>query len=141
MRIVIISELDVYGGATANGTNVQVYNANGSNAQKWYIVQNTYGFSLAPKNCPSSVLDIYNGETTDGTNIHQHQWNGSGAQIFTIDYLSLTPTETLEYNGHRYEFYNNYSTWYQAYRTCEKLGGHLVTITSQAENKKMLETH
>lgn len=131
--------LDVAGGKTENETNIQVYQSNESLAQKWYIIENTYGYGLVPLSCTSSAIDIAGGGTSDGANIHQYQWNQTAAQIFTIDYVSLTPNKTLEYNNHKYEFYNNNTTWYQAYRTCERMGGHLVTVTSDAEREKILE--
>ena len=37
------------------------------------------------------------------------------------------------YNGHLYAIYPVYVNWYDAYKYCDSLGGHLVTITSQAE--------
>ena len=131
--------LDVAGGRTENETNIQVYQSNESAAQKWYIIENTSGYGLVPLCCTSSALDVYGGYTADGTNVQQYQWNQGGAQNFTIDYVSLTPSATLEFNSHKYEYFNNNTTWYQAYRTCEKLGGHLVTITSSDERNKILE--
>lgn len=131
--------LDVAGGRTENETNIQVYQSNESVAQKWYIIANTYGYGLVPLSSTSSALDIYGGNTADGTNAQQYYWNQGGAQNFTIDYVSLEPSETAEYNGHKYEFYYNNTTWYQAYRTCEKIGGHLVTITSDTERDEVLD--
>lgn len=131
--------LDVAGGRTENETNIQVYQSNESAAQKWYIIENTSGYGLVPLSCTSSAVDIAGGGTSDGANIHQYQWNQTAAQIFTIDYVSLMPSATMECDNHKYEFYNNNITWYQAYRTCERMGGHLVTVTSTDERDKILE--
>lgn len=38
------------------------------------------------------------------------------------------------YNGHSYYFFDRQSTWYAAKQLSESYGGHLVTITSAAEN-------
>ncbi len=38
------------------------------------------------------------------------------------------------YNGHHYKLFTQKLTWYKAKVKCEKMGGHLVTITSQGEN-------
>ena len=38
-----------------------------------------------------------------------------------------------EYNGHYYKVFNDGMTWAQAKQRCERLGGHLVTITSNLE--------
>ena len=37
------------------------------------------------------------------------------------------------YNGHLYAIYSVNMNWYDAYKHCDSLGGHLVTITSQNE--------
>lgn len=38
-----------------------------------------------------------------------------------------------EFDGHYYKFFDETSNWDQAKKRCEKLGGHLVTITSKEE--------
>jgi hypothetical protein len=48
-------------------------------------------------------------------------------------------TLLMEYEGHKYYISKNVSTWRQAYLICQKYGGHLVTITSDAENKVIIE--
>ena len=40
---------------------------------------------------------------------------------------------TKQYNGHSYAIFNVGKTWSEAKTYCEKLGGHLVTITDSAE--------
>ena len=42
--------------------------------------------------------------------------------------------EVEEFNGHKYKYYNQSITWDEAQAFCEKLGGHLVIITSAEEN-------
>lgn len=37
------------------------------------------------------------------------------------------------FNGHTYKFFDTKMTWNQAKETCEKMGGHLATFTSQEE--------
>ncbi|MBE6680243.1 MAG: hypothetical protein E7598_06970 [Ruminococcaceae bacterium] len=39
------------------------------------------------------------------------------------------------FNGHTYHLYNNAKTWEEAKLACERLGGHLVTITSKEEQE------
>jgi len=41
----------------------------------------------------------------------------------------------VEFNGHYYQLFDESKTWYEAKDYCENIGGHLVTITSQEENK------
>ena len=131
--------LDVDGGATSNGTNVIVYENNDTNAQRWYIRYNNFGYGLVPKSCTSSAVDLYGGNLADDTNVQQYTWNASYAQTFSMDYTSISPSATKCFNGNRYEYYDHTMTWNQAYRVCEKKGGHLVTITSQEENDFVLD--
>ena len=43
------------------------------------------------------------------------------------------PADAVAFNGHWYKFYNVGCKWTEANAACTSLGGHLVTITSQAE--------
>lgn len=43
--------------------------------------------------------------------------------------------EIVSWNGHRYQFIHEEMTWQDAQAYCEDIGGHLVTITSQAEQE------
>ena len=56
---------------------------------------------------------------------------------FTADAASGTGGYR-EFNGHYYEFFSNKLKWHDAKIFCENLGGHLVTITSKAENDFLL---
>ena len=79
--------LDVKGGKVANGTNVQTYSYNGSNAQKWdfkwvseseaYVI-GVYGTDFA------YVLDLSGGQATNKRNVQIYQSNGSAAQLWTL---------------------------------------------------------
>lgn len=42
--------------------------------------------------------------------------------------------DTVVFNGHKYQVFDESVTWYEAKEKCEALGGHLVTITSKEEN-------
>lgn len=44
------------------------------------------------------------------------------------------PVASMSYQGHYYEVYENTMTWKESKKFCEELGGHLVTITTAAEN-------
>lgn len=131
--------LDVSGANTASGTNIQLWSENTSDAQRFYIRDAGYGYALVPLVNTSLAIDIYNGSLTNGTNIQDYTWNGTVAQIFSIDYVGLKPPIYRDYNGHTYEFYNIQVPWNQAYRFCENKGGHLVTISDDAENFAVYE--
>ena len=45
----------------------------------------------------------------------------------------IIPSTAVEFNGHYYQVYDNSMTWTEAKEYCEKLGGHLVTITTADE--------
>jgi len=90
----IISEydgkcLDLYGANPANGTNISTYEDNGTNAQRWFLFNNSggYGFRTA---CGSSVMDVTDLQFTAGTNMQIHEYNGSDAQRFTVYKISYT---------------------------------------------------
>lgn len=55
---------------------------------------------------------------------------------------SYSPIAEEVYNGHTYQIFDEGLTWTEAKEYCEEVGGHLVTITSEAEQEvieKMLE--
>ena len=45
----------------------------------------------------------------------------------------LIPKDAVEYNDHYYKIITGTYTWSEAEKECEKMGGHLVTITSDQE--------
>lgn len=74
--------LDLVGGSTANGTNVQVYTKNGTAAQKFHMYNNKPdikssgveiedGYYCIQSNInPDFYVDLDGGNTANGTNIH-----------------------------------------------------------------------
>ena len=70
----------------------------------------------------------------------KHQYVGESS-IFFLDENYVTvhceknslPDDAVYYNGHYYKVYDIGLTWDEAKAYCEKLGGHLATITSQNE--------
>ncbi|GHH15770.1 lectin [Streptomyces lanatus] len=66
--------LDVAGGSTANGTAVQLYDCNGSEAQRWSVRAD--GSVRALGKC----LDVTAGAVADGAKVQLYDCNGSGAQ-------------------------------------------------------------
>ncbi|MGV9341196.1 ricin-type beta-trefoil lectin domain protein [Streptomyces sp. NPDC003688] len=67
---------DVRNSGTANGTPVQLYGCNGTDAQRWAHVPDAGGTLRALGGC----LDVSNGGTANGTGVQLWQCNGSGAQ-------------------------------------------------------------
>lgn len=56
----------------------------------------------------------------------------------TTESITTIPKEANTYNGHSYIVYPESMTWQEAKEYCEKLGGHLVTI-SNADEQKFVE--
>jgi type 1 glutamine amidotransferase len=66
--------LDVAGAGTTDGTKVQLYTCNGTNAQKW-----TVGSTFRAL---GKCLDVSGGGTANGTKVQLWTCNGSGAQTW-----------------------------------------------------------
>jgi hypothetical protein len=71
--------VDVAGASSANGTAVQLYDCNGSNAQQWTVGSD--GTLKALGKC----LDVTSAGTADGTPAQLWDCNGSGAQKWTAN--------------------------------------------------------
>ncbi|MEU6062734.1 ThuA domain-containing protein [Streptomyces sp. NPDC047097] len=69
--------LDVAGGATADGTQVQVWNCAGVPAQSWTTPGDSTLRALG------KCLDVSGGNTADGTKVQLWTCNGTGAQTWT----------------------------------------------------------
>ncbi len=52
--------------------------------------------------------------------------------------IAYSPVKEVKFNGHIYELYDNALGWEEAQMFCSILGGHLVTISDQAENDHVL---
>ncbi|GAA1892084.1 glycosyl hydrolase family 18 protein [Asanoa iriomotensis] len=68
--------VDVAAANTANGTAVQLYTCNGTNAQTWTV--GTDGTIRALGKC----MDVASGSTANGANVQLWDCNGSGAQVW-----------------------------------------------------------
>lgn len=81
--------LDLRGGSTRNGANVQVYADNGTAAQRFRIsgtsiaiANGTYTIRMAKKS--STVLDVRSGSSSNGANVQVYASNNSGAQKWNL---------------------------------------------------------
>lgn len=87
--------LDVAGGSSANGANVQLYGANGSNAQIWLIAPyGSTGLTNIINYGSGKYLNISNGTIKNNQNVNQYAKNGSDAQKWGIE-----PEGTSKFNG------------------------------------------
>ena len=69
--------VDVAGASTANGTKIQLYTCNGTNAQQWTLADN--GSVQALGKC----MDVTAAGTANGTKVQLCDCNGTGAQQWT----------------------------------------------------------
>ncbi len=81
--------LDVAGGSTQSGANIQLYDANGTNAQKFDVKwvasdDEDGGYYLIVNKGSGKVVDICGGADADGTNIWQYDKNDTEAQKWEI---------------------------------------------------------
>lgn len=76
--------LDVANAEFGDGTNVQLYSDNGSNAQKFEFKHNGEGYYTITNVNSGKVLDIANAGQAPGTNVQQYSGNGSDAQKWRV---------------------------------------------------------
>lgn len=71
--------LDVLNCSDADGTNVQQWQWNGSNAQKWRFEMGESGIKIVSA-CGNKVLEVSDGATANGANVQLWSYTGSAAQ-------------------------------------------------------------
>lgn len=96
--------LDVVGGYTDRGTDVQQWEDNGTSAQQWRIDERDDGIGYTIRSrCNGWYLDVYNGETADGTKIHLWEGNTTNAQKWYFIPWSGSDSDGLEIPDGNYE--------------------------------------
>jgi hypothetical protein len=87
--------LDVSGGSTAKGANVQLYGANGTNAQVWRIEQyDASGLCVIYNSKSGLCLNVTGNSATDGANVQQYSNDGTTACKWLLE-----PQGTTTRNG------------------------------------------
>ena len=81
--------LDVYNGSSANGTNVQQYAFNGSDAQKFKLVNDGNGYYTiyTAASGYNSCIDVTKSSSENGTNIQQ--WSAHGGDCQKFQFVNL----------------------------------------------------
>lgn len=79
--------LDVAGGRCSSGTNIQLYDPNGTGAQQFKVHSNGGIENLKCR----KYIDIRFNRRNDGTNIWLYGWNGTPAQRWKIEYIDTPP--------------------------------------------------
>lgn len=88
--------LDVKGGVSVSGTDLQLYQNNGTNAQKWIIKEEEGYFSLI-SSLDHMYADIESGNIKKGTSIQIYQPNGTNSQKFTFNKIEEPKIENGYY--------------------------------------------
>lgn len=92
--------LDVNGGGTADGTNVQIWTDDAADAKQWKITSADVGYyQLEPKVAPGKALDVTSNGTTDGTNVQIWTANGGANQKWKFNLYSNAPSQALMNNA------------------------------------------
>lgn len=76
--------LDVAGGSSSAGARVQLYAANGTNAQKWFVRSLGNGAYSLTAFVSGKALDVPSANASNGASVQQWDWNGSGAQKWLL---------------------------------------------------------
>ena len=108
--------LDVNGALRTDGTNVSTYISNGTEAQRWRILERLPGqYILAPVHASHfAVLDI-GSKTGAGTNVTISSYNHTASQLFHITNIALEPVTipddmkpiVFDSTFYRYEYFRD----------------------------------
>ncbi len=76
--------IDVSAGASDNGTNIQLYQSNNTDAQKFTFEKNSDNTYTIKNRNSDKVLDVSGGVMDNGTNIQQYEQNNTCAQKWHV---------------------------------------------------------
>lgn len=82
--------VDVAGGSNANGANIQLWAHSGSNAQKFYITEETSGQWSIKSVSSGKYIDVKGGASAVGTNVQQYADNDSRSQRWKLTQYGTT---------------------------------------------------
>ena len=85
--------LDVSGNSSTNGANVQLYQANGTNAQKFYLTEETSDHWSIQHYGTNMYVDVKGAGTSPGTNVQQYADNDTRAQRWLVEQYERTTVE------------------------------------------------
>ena len=76
--------LDVSAASMDDGANVQLYEYNGTAAQKWHVSVDSNGYAAIVNIGSGKVLDVANGGAYSGSNVWQYGSNDTAAQKWQV---------------------------------------------------------
>ena len=94
--------VDVANGSTENNANIQIYESNDTDAQKWKILKTNDGYYNFISEVSGKAMDIANGTMQNDTNVQQYESNSSDAQKWSLEYLDNGYFRIKAKNGNYY---------------------------------------
>ncbi len=76
--------LDINQCSKNDKANLQLWQKNGTDAQKFKVQYNSHGYYTIKAMCSGKFIDVANSDKQDGTNIWQYSGNGTDAQKWLI---------------------------------------------------------
>ncbi len=113
--------LDVNNSRMANGTNIHLWEQNGTKAQEWVVENRDGGIVLHSAIDYNYVIDVDHSQVASGTNIQLWQANGSNAQLWYPEEVgnktyvlrsALNRDYVLDLSGSRLDCGTNIQLWY-----------------------------
>ncbi|MBR2705604.1 MAG: RICIN domain-containing protein, partial [Clostridia bacterium] len=98
--------VDVSGASQENRANVQVWESNGTDAQKFKFIYNERGYYTIKAKHSNKVLDVADGSFNIGTNVHQYEENKTDAQKWIIEKNNDNYSFISKLNGLYFDIYN-----------------------------------
>ena len=103
-----------------------------SKLDDWTLpIRFTSYYLIDPKS--QRAVEVRDGAPLEGQIIAATQQEATGPSV-PIWESSGVPDNASHFRGHSYQYYGHKLDWGSAQRVCERLGGHLVTITSRRED-------
>lgn len=107
--------LDVYGGSKDDFGNVQLYQNNGTVAQRWQISHDSKGYVTFINVGSNKAIDVYGGKASKGQNVNQFTANDSYAQKWIVTnegngykiMSALDPNYVLDIAGGKVQKFTN----------------------------------
>lgn len=115
----------------------------GSQEYQYYLARYPFGYAYESSDRSGTITgtSISFADLQPGNyKMFVHATNATGMSdqsnwiSFVVDYKDYIPQKTAVWNNHLYALYDNKLEWTYANDLCKKIGGHLVTISSQEEN-------
>ena len=128
--------IDVSGGIVSNGTNVQLYEYNGTAAQQWRVIHGGKSsdgknyYYIQSKLNSDYYLDISGGNSGNGTNVQFWVGNSTNAQKYILYYTS--------YDGNNSSPDNNNSS---LITTNSKPASKVITYSKSKDGNTYLSAH